>query len=163
MKKLVLLLLLATFSFTKIGLSQSMDVNALDVLTGEKWKGELMYRNYSDNEEVRMPAELLVTKLKPGVYQFAYFYPDEPKANSTSRVKISNGGKKIAGNRLVDIKRKGETLIVKADGKGADDREAAWFYFTYELSSKRFTTTKEVQYKKTKDRFVRNQYVFTRE
>ena len=142
---------------------QNVSQNELDILTGDKWKGELTYLKDGDRETATMPAELIVTKIKPGVYEFTYFYPDEPKANSSSRVKINSDGTKIAGKRIVKVEKKGDgKLLILADGKGSDNREAAWFYFTYWLSSNSFSTKKEVEYKGSKDRFVRNEYHFSR-
>lgn len=143
--------------------AQNVSQNELDILTGDKWKGEITYLNDGDREVVTMPAELIVTKIKPGVYEFTYFYPDEPKANSSSRVKINSDGTKIAGKRIVKVEKKRDgSLLILADGKGGDNREAAWFYFTYSLSANSFSTKKEVEYKGSKEKFVRNEYHFSR-
>lgn len=153
----VLTLMVSTF------FGQTLKPGDLDILTGDEWKGELTYLNYSDGKSVTMPVNLRVAKLKEGVYQFSYIYPNEPKANSTAKVKINKDGTKFAGKRVVKVERKPDgTVYLQADGKGSDNRDAAWFYFNYTLSATKFVSKKTVQYKGDDEKFVRNEYRFSR-
>ena len=143
--------------------AQNVTQNELDILTGGKWVGESTYLDYDGNETETLRVELIVTKLKAGVYKFSYLFPDKPKANSTTKIKINSDGTKIAGKRILKVEKKPDgTLFIQADGKGADNREAAWFFFHYYLGSNKFSTKKEVQFKGDDKKFVRNEYRFTR-
>ena len=64
--------------------------------------------------------------------------------------------------RIKANKKPDGSIFIQADGKGSDNREAAWFYFTYNLSSNKFSTKKEVQFKGDDKKFVRNEYHFSR-
>ena len=157
-----IMILILTIMVSKF-YGQNVSQNELDILTGDKWVGELTYQDYAGEETKTMPVELIVTKIKAGVYQFSYFYPDEPKANSTTKIKINSDGTKIAGKRIIKANKKPDgSIFIQADGKGSDNREAAWFYFTYNLSSNKFSTKKEVQFKGDDKKFVRNEYHFSR-
>jgi hypothetical protein len=161
MTRIIIFFFLSIISAGSYG--QTISENELDILTGGKWTGELSYQYYNDNTVEIMPVELMVNKIKPGVYEFVYTYPDEPKANTKTKLKIKKDGTKIGGIRIVKVEKKPDgSVIVNADGKGSDNKESAWFYLTYYLSPNKFTTKKEVEYKGDKERFVRNEYHFSR-
>jgi hypothetical protein len=161
MKSLVLILLGTCFSFLVSG--QQLKPDALDILVGDDWKGELTYLDYSSNENVSIPVELTVGSAGKGKYRFDYRYPDEPKANSSSRIKISADGRKIAGNKITKIDQGDDgKLVIHAEAKGSDNNEKAMLYFTYTIGKNYFSSRKEVFFLSTEERLLRNEYVLKR-
>ena len=155
------------FSFL-IGLSinlsaQSVELSALEVLAGDNWKGELTYLDYSSNKEVKMPVEMAISIVKEGTFQFAYSYPNEPKANSKAKIRISSDGTKISGNKITKVEKTEDgLLIIHAESKGSDNNEKAMLYFTYTIGKRLFSTKKEVKLAGDDDRFLRNEYRLSR-
>jgi hypothetical protein len=154
-----------TLLFTAITipfLGQNISMNELDVLAGSDWSGKLTYLDYSSNEKVSLKVKLAVRVVKEGTYELAYSYPDEPKANSKSKVKISGNGTKLAGNKITKVERSGDRVIIHTESKGSDDNEKAMLYFTYTVASNYFSSKKEVVFAGQDERIMRNEYVFER-
>ena len=143
--------------------AQSISLNTLDEVIGEDWTGKLTYLDYTSNEEVSLLVNLEVTKIKEGTYQFAYSYPNEPKANSKTKIRISSDGTKISGNKITKVEKTEEgLLIIHAESKGSDNNEKAMLYFTYTIGERLFSTKKEVKLAGDDDRFLRNEYRLSR-
>lgn len=139
--------------------NQQIPAQSLDVLAGEDWTGELTYLDYSSNERVTMPVQMAVSILGDGVYQIAYSYPNEPKANSRHKIRISRNGKRIAGNEVTGIERSDDgSLVIFAESNGRDDNEKARFYFTYRVGGSTFISRKEVMFAGRSQKILRNEY-----
>ncbi len=142
---------------------QAININEMDVLIGNNWKGDLTYLDYSSNEEVSISVEMEVIKVKAGVYEIAYSYPNEPNANSKSKIKITDDGKIIAGNQITSTsKNKDGSLMVHAISHGKDNGKKATFYYTYMIGSNLFSAKKSVEYEHDERKFIRNVYQFSR-
>jgi hypothetical protein len=141
--------------------AQTIPPDVFDPLIDEEIPGELMYLDYSSNKEVRIPVNLLVTRIKEGTYQFAYSYPDEPKANSKARVRITADGKKLGGDKITKAAESEGVWHITTEYKGDDNNEKAMIRITWTVGPKTFTTKKEVRYKDQADYFTRNQYSFS--
>ena len=143
--------------------AQSISLNTLDEVIGEDWTGKLTYLDYTSNEEVSLLVNLEVTKIKEGTFQFAYSYPNEPKANSKAKIRISSDGTKISGNKITKVEKTEEgLLIIHAESTGEDNNDKAWFKFTYTIGPNIFSTRKDVRYKGDSVYFMRNEYRFSR-
>lgn len=151
--------LIALFSFGFSLTSQTIMMNELDPLTGEKWTGLLTYLNYSSEKTATIAVELKVNKLDKGVYQFVYSYPKEPEANSKSKVKIGVEGRTIAKAKILDVKREIDgTITIVAALNGKDNKKKAVLHFDYTFNSKSLIIRKRVKYEGTDQFFVRNSF-----
>ena len=96
-------------------------------------------------------------------WQFEYRYPDEPQANSKSRVTIAGDGLTIDGERVTERSvLAGGVVRLVTETSGQDDRRPAMFRFTYLVGDSSFSRRKEVKFDGTADYFERHTYSWTR-
>jgi len=134
-------------------------------LTAGQWKGKLTYQDYRSNKKVSILSNLTVTESNEDKLSwiFEYEYPDEPKANKKSIVKISKDGKTFDEETVVErINLPNKTLRIVTTNNGTDNDKPAVFRHTYLLSKKSFSIKKEVKYKGTQEFFERNEYSWIR-
>jgi hypothetical protein len=134
-------------------------------LAGAPWKGSLTYLDYTSKKQVSIASALVVTRLDADgrSWQFEYRYPDEPKANSTSRVTIAADGLTIDGERVTERSvLAGGIVRIVTEKSGQDDRRPAMFRFTYLVGDSSFSRRKEVKFDGTADYFERHTYSWTR-
>lgn len=130
------------------------------------WNGTLTYLDYSSNKPYTMPANLEIKQLKKSnVFIFSNLYPDEPKANSSDTLTISNDGKMV-NNETVKSKRKfrnGNTEIIteilSVDG---NDNKPAIIRITYTVGNTIYTNIKEVKFIGQNEWIKRHEYSYTR-
>jgi hypothetical protein len=136
----------------------------LNSLMGE-WTGSLTYMDYSTNEPFSMPANVTV---KPGKNdnQILLFheYPNEPQANSKSKVTVSKEGSAINGNPLVSRENleNGSTQFT-TETTGKDNNEKALIRNVYIVGEKRFVIRKEVKFESSEEWLIRNEFNYTRD
>lgn len=143
----------------------SVSVAELAVLEGAEWKGELVYLDYGSNKKTSIKSNLRVTRTQgvERVWQFEYLYPDEPKANGKSDVKLSSDGGTFNDQKVVEKARLADgTLKIVATKDGTDNDRKAVFRYTYLLGPARFSIKKEVRLEGTETFFERNTYTWTR-
>lgn len=137
----------------------------LQLLVGRQWTGTLNYVDYSTNKKVSIASDLIVTESSGDTlsWVFEYLYPDEPNANSKETVTISEDGKIIDGETVVErTELAGKVLRIVTEKSGTDNKKRAMFRYTYSVSVRAFSVRKEVQYDETTDFFERNQYFWRR-
>lgn len=141
----------------------TMEISDLQYLASDQWKGELLYRDYSSEQEVRIPVEMTATPKNERTFVFSYHYPTEPKADNMVRFKVNSSFTKISNNPII----KRETLengVVKVvtKRKGKDDKRKAWMYYTYLFGPNLFSLTTEIKYLDETSKFVRSRFSFKR-
>ena len=166
MKIIICLLILASTAFGFVNLNRPK-IKARDFkrLTNGQWKGKLTYQDYRSNKKVSILSNLTVTESSEdkSSWIFEYEYPDEPKANKKSIVKISKDGETINGETVVErTKLPNETLKIVTMNDGMDNDKPAVFRHTYLLNKKTFSIKKEVKYEGTDEFFERNEYSWNR-
>ncbi len=137
--------------------AQQMVMKDLNPLIGE-WQGTLTYLDYSSQQEVSIPVNLLVEKRNNKTLIFKYIYPKEPKANSKATIKV--GGNTLNGRNIVGKSYDNNYLLVVTEGSGRDNGKMARFTFTYQISSSFFSMRKDVEI--DGEQFMRNRYDFSR-
>lgn len=159
-------LLIASSFFGLVSLkTPKVRTKDLQTLTGAGWTGSLSYLDYRKNKRVSIPSNLTVTQSAEDKSSciFEYQYPDEPKANSKEIVTLSNDGKFINGERVIErTNLAGNTLKIVTEKNGPDNDKKALFRFTYSLSKTSFSIRKEVKYEDATEYFVRNEYSWKR-
>ena len=113
-----------------------------------------------------MPADLVVKDFgNSNAIVYALIYPNEPKANSTDTLFISEQGRKLNNERITWKKKyKGDSLkiITAIPGIDGNDNKQAIIRHTYLLSSNTYSIKKEVQFTGQTQWILRNEYKFTR-
>jgi hypothetical protein len=144
---------------------QTLIADDLRVLTGPQWVGTLTYRDYRSDKMISIPSTLTVTENagEKFSWDFAYEYPAEPKANGTKTVVIRDAGRMLSDERVVERRQLATDLLkIVTQKKGKDNDREALLRFTYLISNKSFSISKEVQYKGSVDFLARNQYSWSR-
>ena len=134
-------------------------------LTNGQWKGKLTYQDYRSNKKVSILSNLTVTESSEDKLSwiFEYKYPDEPKANKKSIVKIRKDGKTLDDETVVErTKLPNETLKIVTTKNGMDNNKPAVFRYIYLINKKTFSIKKEVKYEGTQEFFERNEYSWNR-
>jgi hypothetical protein len=166
MKTIICLFIFASSVFGFVNLkSPKVKPGDFKPLSGEQWKGKLTYQDYRSNKKVSILSNLTVAKSKDDElsWVFEYEYPDEPKANEKSIVKISKDGKSIDNETVIErTKLPNETLKIVTTRNGTDNDKPAVFRYTYLINKKSFSIKKEVKYEEAQEFFERNEYKWSR-
>lgn len=165
MKYLSLALLLAPMTLLGAGASEiePLTPESLTPILGSDWSGSLSYQDYQPPfADVTIEAALEITAVQGG-FEFAYLYPNEPHANSTSLVAIGENGRSIMDQPIVSnhIADDGTQTIVTAFAC-EDMGKSASCEMIYSLSAEALSMRKMVTYEGETEAFRRNEYVFTR-
>ena len=92
---------------------------------------------------------------------FNYEYPDEPHANGTDTIAVSDNGRKLNNEIVSENYFSNDTLFTFVTiGSGEDNDKKAEFKHVYILNGSTFIIRKEVKYEGEKEFFVRNEYKF---
>jgi hypothetical protein len=166
MKIITCLLIFAASAFGLVNLnSPKIKTSDFKLLTNGQWKGKLNYLDYRSNKKVSILSNLTVTESKEdkSSWIFEYEYPDEPKANEKSIVKISTDGKTIDDETVVErAKLQNETIKIVTTKNGTDNDKPAVFRYVYLINKKSFSIKKEVKYEGSEEFFERNEYSWNR-
>lgn len=142
-----------------------LSADDLKVLEGPKWVGNLTYLDYGSNKKVSIKSNVTITRNPAhfAAWDFAYEYPDEPKANSKSQVTLEAGGTIFDGKTVIERKKTADgTLTIVAIKDGTDNNKKALFRYTYTVGKSSFTVKKDVQLEGSTEYFERNTYSWTR-
>lgn len=135
----------------------------LEPLLGE-WKGTLTYVDYSSNKPYTMPAYLTASQGKSeNQVSLMYRYPNEPKANSKGKIKISDQGKKLNNESVIsrEVLADGSVQITTSYN-GKDNNKEAIMKGVYILGKTICVIRKEVKYVNSDKWLKRNEYSFQR-
>jgi hypothetical protein len=138
----------------------------LSPLLGERWRGTLTYRDFSQNKDYSIPVEIIVTQSSADANEWLvkFEYPKEPNANGEQTIKLSDGGTRFDGGILISkTKLSNKTLQFVTEKEGKDNNREATLRYTYTLNQTNFSIKKEVRYKNEADYFLRNEYKVSRQ
>jgi hypothetical protein len=131
-----------------------------------QWQGSLTYLDYSTHTPYTMPANLDIKQI--GIsnhFLFINSYPNEPKANATDTIKLSEDFQKIneetvtSRNKLMD-----GNLVIITEVKGTDgnDHQPAVLKNTYIIGKNIFVKRKDVQFIGQSEWIKRHEYSYKR-
>lgn len=158
MRHLLTVLLLPTL----VSAQNRVDPHKLAFLVGQ-WSGELMYMDYTSGSETRIPATLVVRTLDERRWLVAFGYPDEPNANDTDTLRLSDDGRvldDLAVMRVRELKNGLVRIVLEQDAE--DDSRPARIRKIWTIGTTTCTLRKEVRGKGEKRFELRHQYTFTR-
>jgi hypothetical protein len=161
MKKILFAALFALVIATLVS-AQSLKRSDVKRLEGGKWIGTLTYRDYASGKPVSIRSNLSVSSKTPWTWTFAYEYPDEPKANSSDDVTLSENGKTFDGEAVVSRSKRRGSLTVVTTARGKDNDRPATIRHTYVIETGTFTVKKEVLIDGEMEYFERHTYAWKR-
>ena len=128
------------------------------------WKGTLTYLDYSSGKPYAMPANLTVEEGRnEEELGLGYIDPNEPKANNSEKIKISEDGSQLNKKRIQSKQRlaNGKIQII-TEYEGKDNKKKALIRNIYILAAKEFVIRKEVQFETSDKWILRNEYKYSR-
>ena len=132
-------------------------------LTGDDWSGKLTYLNYAEpQKEVTIPAELAMAQ-NGNTFELYISYPDEPRADGRAELTVSEDGRMINDERVVDRIEQDGMLRLETQQDCQDDGEEALCEYTYMLAPEAFSLRKKVTLDGSGETFQCNKYSFTRQ
>lgn len=157
-------LLFLAGSISAVGQTAKVDPDKLRILEGSEWVDTLTYLDYSSNKKTSIKSNLKISGLSSNDrgWKFDYIYPEEPKANSSSFVRLNSDGSTINGQKVIEFSKEGSQSKLVTESEGTDSGKKAVFRFTYLYSPKSFSVKKEVKAEGTSEFFERNTYSWTR-
>ncbi len=148
MKIIICLLLITSSIFGFVNLkTPKIKYSDFKQLTAGQWKGKLTYQDYRSNKKVSILSNLTITESNENKLSwiFEYEYPDEPKANKKSIVRISKDGKIFDKETVVErTNLPNKTLRIVTTNNGTDNDKPAVFRHTYLLRRSSFSAQKTV-------------------
>lgn len=156
---------IALFNFSLYGQSDKITINEFKQIVG-KWKGKLIYLDYTSNKPYEMPSDLEVVQIdKAGKFKFINSYPNESSANSIDTVSVNDNGRKI-DDEIVKSKRnlKNGNLEINTEilGKDGNDDKPALIRHIYTIGKKELEIKKEVQFVGTLKWILRHTYKYSK-
>ena len=128
------------------------------------WEGNLTYLDYQSGEPYTMPANLEVEQGKDeNSLVLNHIYPNEPKANSSGKLKITKNGT-LLNKHLVTSRKELENghIQIQTEHDGKDDNKKALIQYTYIMGEELFVMRKEVQFEKEGKWIKRNEFKYSK-
>lgn len=158
----ILLVFALLFYFKPIA-QNTVTKEDLKTLIGE-WTGSLTYIDYRSNKPYTMPANLRVEAGKND-FQLLLFniYPNEPKANDRSKIKISKNGDKLDNHPVKSREELTDGQIqLTTEYAGKDNNKNALIRNIYIIGERQFVIRKEVKFENSDDWLMRNEFNYKR-
>ena len=153
---------LCLFLFTCNSNAQdTIQLSDFEILNNTSWKGKLTYKDYQSGKftgiDATMQAKIEGDKI---VYNVQYTY--EPNKNNKSSVKLKKNGAYYGNEKVVSNTFEDGTRILVTSYEGKDNGKKATMFITRQFNKTSYKETKEVQFKGSEERFIRNTYEFTK-
>ena len=128
------------------------------------WKGSITYLDYQTNKPFTMPANLNVTQgTSENILLLNNIYPNEPKANSSYKIKIAKNGMLLNKNLVTSRKElENGRIKIQTEHEAKDDNKKALLRHTYVISKDSFLVRKEVQFEEADDWIKRSECNYSR-
>ena len=130
-------------------------------MNGE-WAGQLIYRDYSSEKMISIPANILIRQINDSTWIFEYGYPNEPHANNSDTALLSNAGQTWNKFPINSIRKVKTAHIIITEGNIDDDGITKFFRYTYKVNKNMLTIQKEEKSRENDNYFIRNTYQLTR-
>ena len=128
------------------------------------WDGSITYVDYQTNKPFTMAANLVVEQGRnENTLVLNNFYPNEPKANNSEKIKVSNNGTML-NRHLVTRREELENghIQIQTEHNGKDDNKKAQIRHTYIIGKKVFLIRKEVQFSPGEEWIKRSEFSYNR-
>ena len=139
----------------------TIKLSDLEILNNTSWTGKLNYKDYQSGEFTGIDATMQVKiEGEKVVYNIQYTY--EPNKNNKSSVKIKKNGTYYGNEKVVSNVLENGIRIIVTTYQGKDDGKKATMCITRQFNGTSYKEIKEVQFKDSEERFVRNTYELTK-
>ncbi len=159
------------YILTTLFLALSLCAHSQEAITAEdlslaigNWEGNLTYLDYQSGEPYTMPANLSVEQGKDkNSLILNYIYPNEPKANSSDKIKITKNGT-LLNKHLITSRKELENghVQIQTEHNGKDDNKKALIQYTYIMGDELFIMRKEVQFEEEGKWIKRNEFKYSK-
>ncbi len=155
------ILIIAVLTVNLVNAQQTtLKIEDLIFLDNTRWKGTLIYVNYSDGKEVDISKELKIT-IQGNKLIMENTYPNEPKANTQQAIKLRKNGAYFGKEKISSVdKQSNGNLTIRTKTIGKDNGVKAFLMKTYTIGSETLTITKKVQVLGSSRIFLRNKSSF---
>jgi hypothetical protein len=153
---------IAFFIANSIKAQVAISLDDFKILNNTSWEGTLTYLDYKSGELTPVSTTMQITITEKVIEQNIQ-YTWEPNKNVQAKIKIKKNGTHLGKQKVISktINDNGTIqLITIAEGK--DDNKKATMFYTYEFNSDSYIVLKEVQFKGSNERFMRNTYEYKR-
>ncbi|WP_400080274.1 hypothetical protein [Winogradskyella sp. R77965] len=142
--------------------SQStLKISDLEILNNTSWEGKLTYKDYQSGEPRTIETTLQI-KIEGDKIISNVQYTYEPNKNNKSSVKLKKNGTYYGNEKILSNTFENGIRTLVTTYKGRDAGKKATMYMTHQFSETTYKVTKEVQFKNSEERFIRNTYEFTK-
>ncbi len=139
----------------------TLKLSDFEILNNTNWKGQLTYKDYQSGEPRSIDATMQI-KIEGEKITSNVQYTYEPHKNNKSSVKIKKNGTYYGNEKLISNTNENGTTTFVTTYKGRDDGKKATMFMTHHFNDTTYKVTKEVQFKNSNERFIRNTYEFTK-
>ncbi len=155
------ILIIAVLTINHVNAQQTtLNIEDLIFLDNTRWKGTLMYVNYSDGKEVDISKELKIT-IQGNKLIMENTYPNEPKANTRQAIKLRKNGAYFGKEKISSVdKQSNDNFTIRTKTIGKDNGVKAFLIKTYTIASETLMIAKEVQVLGSSRIFLRNKSLF---
>ncbi len=162
MKYLILNIILL-FSIGSYGQTQITPEDLKSILG--TWEGSITYIDYQTNKPFTMAANLIVEKGRnENTLVLNNIYPNEPKANNSEKIKVSNNGTML--NKHIVTQREelaNGGIQIQTEYRGKDDNKKVQIRYTYIIGKKTLLIRKEVQFSQGTEWIKRSEFSYNRD
>ncbi|TBN06641.1 hypothetical protein EYD45_01790 [Hyunsoonleella flava] len=161
MKTLVTILLMLVTSQTN-SQEKKIALSDFELINNSSWEGTLTYIDYQTGKPTQVETTMQI-KIEEDAIITNLQYTYEPNKNVVDKIHIRKNGTFFGKQKVVKktIFQDGSMEMVTTY-KGKDDGKKATMFLTYKISRENYTVVKEVLYNNTKQRMIRNTYVYQR-
>lgn len=158
---LLILLSSATFSQKAAKISKKDFKNLIGY-----WTGSLTYLDYSSGKPFTLPADVEIRQLSTkNQFEFIHIYPDEPKANGSVTVTLSEDGTLLGNQQVVSnrkLKNGDREIITEIMGTDGNDDKPALMRYTTIFGKESYINRKDVQFVGEESWIMRNESKYQR-
>ena len=139
----------------------TIKLSDFEILNNTSWTGKLTYKDYQSGELTSIDATMQA-KIEGEKIAYSVQYTYEPNKNNKSSVRIKKNGTYYGNEKVVSSTLKNGTRTIVTTYQGRDNGKKATVFKTHQFNATSYKEIKEVQFKGTEERFVRNTYEFTK-
>lgn len=159
---ILILMIYSLVPFKTLKAQSTISLNDFKIINNTSWEGTLTYIDYESGKPVPVATTMQI-RISNNTIEQDVQYTWEPNKNIKSKTKIKKNGKYLGKQKVISktIQKDGRMQIITSY-YGKDNNKKAVMYYTYKFGSNSYEVTKEVQFKGSNERFMRNIYRYTK-
>ncbi|MEO0527138.1 MAG: hypothetical protein AAFZ89_07920 [Bacteroidota bacterium] len=162
--KTILLFMMGLVTLSALNAQNRISISDFKNLDGSSWSGSLMYVDYGNGKQVTLRTTMQIElEIEDETVIIHTQYTDEPSANGTSNLRITNNGGNLNKEKVVKkeiLSNGGLNFITLMKGK--DNNKPAKIYTHYTIGETLFSITKKVIYDESQKVLIRSRFTYTK-